>query len=96
MHGMEDTLTRAERRHRFARAVARARFVIHTVWKVYRHPGWRTDEDGNRIEIPTDEDLMARRMAETHCRPCPCRGCTSHKDVPPRRERGFEEPCHHS
>lgn len=31
------------------------------------------------------------RNAATHCRPCSCHLCSGHKDVPPKRERGFED-----
>ncbi|PKP84223.1 MAG: hypothetical protein CVT80_09405 [Alphaproteobacteria bacterium HGW-Alphaproteobacteria-2] len=33
------------------------------------------------------------RNAATHCRPCSCWMCSGHKDVPPKRERGFEDRC---
>jgi hypothetical protein len=80
-------INRGERRRRLQKAIRRAFRVIHDVWQLHKHPGFRY-ENGKRIETPVDERTMARRMAETHCRPCSCHLCRYHKDVPPKRERG--------
>ena len=89
--GLKDKLqmNRAERRARFQRAVARAWNTIHNVWQLHRYPGFHM-EDGVKTETPVDEAAMARRMAETHCRPCSCDMCQHRKDVPPPRERCYE------
>ena len=43
----------------------------------------------------TEGDPPARavgRFAATHGRPCSCWLCRGHKEVPPKRERGFDLP----
>lgn len=56
-------MTRAERRHRFERAKAKAIRVIKT-WS------------GPSARLVNDPRFVAH-MAETHCRPCSCWMCAA-------------------
>lgn len=46
---------------------------------------WSRHRDG---DSPTAREIG--RIASTHGRPCSCWMCRGHKDVAPRRERGFD------
>lgn len=70
-------MTRAERRHRMDRAIAKAERWCKLVGALRLS---RTESERQGI---------IRKMAETHCRPCSCFMCVQHKEVPPRRERAF-------
>jgi hypothetical protein len=69
---------RARRRQDEQRMKARARRVIG-LWS-----------RGRPAEEPTARAVG--RIASTHGRPCSCWLCAGSKDVPPRRERGFDGP----
>lgn len=69
---------RARRRQDEERMKARARRVM-ALWS------------RGLADAPTHSPRAVGRNASTHCRPCSCWLCSGHKDVPRKRERGFED-----
>ena len=43
------------------------------------------------LSAPEHSPRAVGKIASTHGRPCSCFLCSGHKDVAPKRERGFED-----
>lgn len=69
---------RARRRQDAERMKARARRIM-ALWA-----------RGNPADVPSPRAVG--KIASTHGRPCSCRLCSGHKDVPPRGARGVAAP----
>lgn len=67
---------RARRRQDEERMKARARRVM-ALW-------------GRGLPAATPSPRAVGKITSTHGRPCSCWLCRSRKDVPPKRERGFD------
>ena len=67
---------RARRRQDEQRMKARARAVM-ALWT-------------RGLPTPAPSPRAVGKIASTHGRPCSCWLCTGTKDVPPKRERGFD------
>lgn len=70
---------RARRRQDAERMKARARRVM-ALW-------------GRGSSAATPSARAVGKIASTHGRPCSCWLCSGTKDVPPKRERGFDPVC---